>query len=256
MTRTIATILGSLALVAAPALAQDVGSAGSERQDLSNPDSAFVDTTPAKAWQAEIAPTEGGYLIGNPDADMRLTEFISYTCPHCADFTKQAGPAMDLALVAPGKLAVEVRPVIRNWLDLTVTLLARCGDTAGFKDRHRMFLYSQEEWLGRAASAPKSQQQSWARATADARLSAARALDLDDRLATRGMDLPVINACLMDDAAAQSLLDRSNADRTQYGIQGTPSFAINGETLEGVYSWQALLPELEKRHSAGQRGAP
>jgi protein-disulfide isomerase len=89
--------------------------AGQEReQDLSNPDSDFVDTTPKKAWQAEIESTERGFLIGNPDAEARLTEFISYTCPHCADFAREAGPPMDLVLVAPGRLGVEVRSFIRN----------------------------------------------------------------------------------------------------------------------------------------------
>ncbi|WP_291135613.1 thioredoxin domain-containing protein [Erythrobacter sp.] len=230
-------IVTALAAVAAAALGVP---AAAQEQDLSNPDSDFVDTTPKKAWQAEIARTERGFLIGNPDAEARLSEFISYTCPHCADFAKQAGPSMDLVLVAPGKLGVEVRPVIRNWLDMTVTLLAQCGDPAGFKDRHRLFLYTQDEWLSRAANAPQSQQAAWARGTAQARLSAARALDLDDTLANRGMSLSEINACLMDDAAAKRLVDNSNADRAELGIRGTPSFALDGALLKGVHDWQAL----------------
>jgi protein-disulfide isomerase len=222
-----------------------------EPQDLSNPDSAFVDTTPKKAWQAEITETERGHLIGNPDADAQLIEFISYTCPHCADFAKRAGPTMDLALIAPGRMGIEVRPVIRNWLDLTVSLLVQCGDTAGFKDRHRLFLYSQDDWLQRAANSPRSQQEAWSRATAEARLSAARALDLDDTLANQGMALPVINACLADDQAAKKLIADAAANKMQFEYAGTPSFALDGELVEGVYSWEALSPVLEARFAPG-----
>jgi len=242
----IVALAASCAAFAAPAAAQS--------QDLSNPDSDFVDTTPAKAWQAEITKTERGHLIGNPAADIQLTEFISYTCPHCADFAQQGEQALDLALVAPGKLGLEVRPVIRNWLDMTVSLLVQCGDVSGFKDRHSLFLYTQDEWLGRAANAPRSQQAVWARGDAAARLSAARALDLDDTLAKKGMSLSEIDACLSDDAAAKQIAQNSLADKTELGIPGTPSFALDGELLDKVHSWEALRGVLAARYAPA--GAP
>ncbi|AOL23081.1 Thioredoxin [Erythrobacter litoralis] len=241
-----AGLAAGLAVLAAPAAAQN--------QDLSNPDSNFVDTTPTKVWQAEIAQTERGHLIGNPEAEAQLIEFMSYTCPHCAEFAKEAGPSMDLVLIAPGKLGVEVRPVIRNWLDMTVSLLVQCGDVAGFKDRHRLFLYTQDEWLGRAANAPRSQQAAWARGDAAARLSAARALDLDDTLAKKGMSLSEIDACLSDDAAAKRIAQNSLADKTDLGIPGTPSFALDGELLDKVHSWGALRGVLAARYAPA--GAP
>jgi len=233
--------------LSAPANAQQSGQE-SGGQDLSNPDSAFVDTTEKKAWQAEITPTERGFLIGNPDAGTRLTEFISYTCSHCASFAKESGATMDLVLVSPGKLGVEVRPHIRNWLDLTVSLLVQCGDPSGYKDRHRLFLYSQDEWMTRALQAPRSQQADWARASADARLNAARALDLDDMLANRGMDRPDINACLADDEAAKKLVEDTEANRIDYNITGTPSFALDDKLLADIHSWQSLRPVLAERY--------
>ena len=247
MRTAIVALAASCAAFAAPAAAQS--------QDLSNPDSDFVDTTPAKAWQAEITKTERGHLIGNPAADIQLTEFISYTCPHCADFAQQGEQALDLALVAPGKLGLEVRPVIRNWLDMTVSLLVQCGDVSGFKDRHSLFLYTQDEWLGRAANAPRSQQAAWARGDAAARLNAARALDFDDTLVNNGLTLAQINNCLRDDAAARQLLDNGAADRAEIGVRGTPSFAMDGELLEEVHSWPALREALEARYLPGGAAA-
>jgi protein-disulfide isomerase len=132
---------------------------------------------------------------------------------------------------------------------VTVSLLAQCGDPAGFKDRHRLFLYTQDEWLARAANAPRSQQEGWARGTAEARLNAARALDLDDTLVERGMNRAEINACLADDAAAERLMANSKADAEELGVRGTPSFALDGELLDDVHAWPQLRGVLASRYA-------
>ena len=64
-------------------------------------------------------------------------------------------PALELVLLMPGKISLEVRPVIRNALDLTVTLLAQCGDPSGFKSRHQALMLAQADWLGKARTAPR-----------------------------------------------------------------------------------------------------
>ncbi|MEM8725756.1 MAG: thioredoxin domain-containing protein [Pseudomonadota bacterium] len=218
-----------------------------QAQNLSDPESAFKGNERTKTWHAEVERTERGHLIGNPDADAALIEFVSYTCSHCASFAREGEGALDLAVLAPGLMSVEVRPVIRNGLDLAVSLLVQCGDPSGFKARHRMFLFSQDTWLTKASSAPQSQRAMWARGDRNARLNAARALDLDDMLANRGMSLPDINACLLDDAAAKELVDNAHADASEFGVPGTPSFALDGELLADVHSWDALYPVLEER---------
>ena len=112
----------ALALTTGPALAQ---------QDLSRPDSSFQSKDNPGNWQTTIARTDRGHLIGDPKADTKLVEFISYTCPHCADFAARGEPALELVLLMPGKISLEVRPVIRNALDITISLLVQCGDPAG-----------------------------------------------------------------------------------------------------------------------------
>ncbi len=235
-----AALAAALALTA-PANAQE------REQDLSNPDSAFVDTFQKGNWHAVIEPTERGHLIGNPRADAQLIEFVSYTCGHCASFAFEGEPAMDLVLLMPGEMSLEVRPVIRNALDLTVSLLAACGDPRQFKSRHRAFMTSQSQWLRKARAAPQSQQAIWLRGDRNGRLNAARALDLDDMLVKSGQSVADINACLSDDSAAKALIDNSKADRDEFGVPGTPSFALDGKLLKGVHNWEALYPVLSER---------
>ena len=237
--------LASTITLAAAALCAPAGSAAA--QDLANPRSELIDDARPQVWAAKTQRTERGHRTGNPEAEAELIEFISYTCSHCADFAKQSDGTLDLAAVGPGDLSVEVRPVIRNYLDLVVTMLVHCGEPEGFKNRHRMYLYAQDDWLKKAISAPQTQQAIWARGTAEARLSAARSLDLDDMLIGRGVTAPQVNACLADDAAAQAILDNERADRTEFGVTGTPTFALDGKRLEGVHNWPALSGVLQAR---------
>ncbi|MEM9501449.1 MAG: thioredoxin domain-containing protein [Pseudomonadota bacterium] len=241
MTAKLAGIIAAFLAMSAPLAAQE------REQNLSNPDSDFVDTTRKGNWQAVVEPTERGHLIGNPLADVKLIEFVSYTCGHCASFAAEGEPALDLVLLMPGEMTLEVRPVIRNPLDLTISMLVACGDVDQFKSRHRAFMFSQGQWLEKAREAPQGQQAIWARADANARLNMARSLDLDDMMAKRGQSVAEINACLMDDRAADAMIANGRADKAEFAVPGTPSFALDGSLLEGVHSWDALYEVLSAR---------
>lgn len=240
MLRTLRTVvLASAAL----AVAGSVGAQDRE-QDLSNPDSAFVDTTRPGNWHTVAVRTEHGHLLGNPKADARLIEFVSYTCGHCANFAREGDPVMDLTLLMPGDMSIEVRPVIRNAIDLTISLLVACGDEMNFKALHNDFMLSQSKWMAKIQSAPKSQQAIWQRADKASRLNAASALDFDDKLTAKGMSIAEVRTCISDDVAAQKLIDNSNASSAEFGLRGTPSFALDGELLDGVHHWATLEPVL------------
>ena len=233
------------AIVALAALALPASAQTTENQ-LSDPRSAFQGTG-GGMWHARVEKTERGHIIGNPEAEASLIEFISYTCGHCATFAREGEGALDLAVLAPGHMTVEVRPVIRNAIDLTVSMLVACGDTDKFKDRHRLFLMRQPQWLAKVRSAPASQQALFQRADRASRISMAAALDFDDMLASRGVSRVDINTCLSDDRAAQALIDNGNADSAEFSIPGTPSFAMDGELLTGVHEWRTLYPVIAER---------
>ena len=240
-----ATAVGAMTLTAL-ALSLNV-SAPSAAQSLADTRSELIDDLPPQDWLNVVERTEKGYRNGNPEADAQLIEFISYTCSHCADFAKQGDSTLDLAAVGPGHVTIEVRPVIRNYLDLVVSLLVQCGEPAGFKGRHRAFLYAQDTWLTKAVNAPQSQKQIWARGDANARVNASRALGFDDIMRDRGFSMSQISACLRDEARAQKIIANDEADRIEFSITGTPTFALNGETLANVGDWPSLAATLQER---------
>ncbi len=252
-----ALALAAAALHGAPVLAQQA--AAKVQQDLARPDSAF--TGPAKngTWQGTVTRTEKGHLIGNPKAPATMIEFISYTCPHCAEFAGEGEAGLDLTLVSPGKMSLEVRSFIRNPIDLAVSLIAACGPVDGFKDRHRRLMTTQGEWLEKARNAPRSQLEIWFRGDADARVNAASALGLVDMFTKTGLSRSTLTACLMDDKAAAKLMADTDAARSEFAVPGTPSFALDGKLLKDVHDWKALYPVLSARFApkAGtSSGAP
>ncbi len=196
-------------------------------------------------WNNQVTAGDRGYEIGNPEAEVTLTEFVSYTCPHCATFAIQGEAPLQIAYIGTGKLKLDVRSIIRNDLDLAVTMLAQCGDPAKFMRNHTYFMTSQKTWLPKAQNATRAQVMRWTTGNGSvARRAIATDLGFYQMMETRGYSRINVDKCLGDNAKANDLRANTKADFEEFGIRGTPSFAINGETLENVHSWRALEQQL------------
>lgn len=196
-------------------------------------------------WNTTVVESNQGHVIGNPDAENTLAEYISYTCPHCADFAKQGDPVIKLAFIHPGKLKLEVRHLLRDPIDLTAAMLAHCGDTSKFVLNHATFMSTQARWLDVARKANPAQMQRWTGADrAASRRAIASDLGFYELMAGRGYDRVATDRCLSDEAKASAMAKTSAADVQRLGLKGTPSFVLNGELLDGVHSWAALEPHL------------
>ena len=108
-------------------------------------------TGAAPDWTITVTETEAGYLIGNPDAETKVAEYISYTCGHCADFARSGDPALKIGYVRDGNVSVEIRNLLRNPIDLTAAMIAHCGEPNKFALNHAALMLSQDKWLPIAA---------------------------------------------------------------------------------------------------------
>lgn len=202
----------------------------------------------AQNWTATVAKADSGTVIGDPKAKKVLTEYVSYTCPHCAAFTKEADSALKLAYVQPGKMKLEIRHLLRDPVDLTMALLANCGAAAKFPLNHNAFMYAQESWLPKMAASSDAQRQRWSTGEPAARRKAiAGDLGFYTIMERRGYDRAAANRCLSDEAKARELAEVSARDWKLPGIGGTPAFAIDGVVLSGTHNWQQLKGQLDAR---------
>ena len=201
----------------------------------------------AQDWARTVAFEDGGHVIGNPEAETRIVEFMSYTCSHCAKFAREGEPAIRLAVVPTGNYAFEIRHLLRDPVDLSAALLAHCGDPAKFLMNHTAILARFEDWMERAQNATDAQKARWSFGSNAARRRAiASDLGFTEIMESRGYSRVEIDRCLSDETKASAMVEQSQADMESYGVRGTPSFAIDGELLDGVHSWQALEPVLRR----------
>lgn len=200
----------------------------------------------AHNWLTTVTADGTGHRIGNPDAKVHLVEYVSYTCPHCAAFTKEAEGAIQLVYIQRGKATVEIRNLIRDPIDLTVAMLVDCPPLSRFPQNHTAFLAHQESWIGPLTTATDAQQARWRQPTAAGRRAIASDFHLYDIMERRGYTRAEADHCLNDDALMKRIVDSSAADWKKPGIEGTPSFAINGVIMPGTHTWDSLRPQLQE----------
>ena len=198
---------------------------------------------PGGNWAGMLQASDGGHLFGNPEAEKKLIEFMSYTCSHCAEFARKGDAAIKLSYVPTGKISYEVRHLIRDPVDLTAALLTHCGDEKKFGGNHEAIMYRFDEWMDKARNATQAQRSRWQFGTNSARFQAiASDLDFYEIMETRGYRRADLDRCLSDEAKAKALADTSAAAVAKYQLTGTPSFVLDGKLLE-AHDW----PSLEKR---------
>lgn len=194
-------------------------------------------------WDAKLTRTaEGNHLYGNPAAKVRLVEFISYTCPHCAHYAEEAKAPLLGGLVRQGKVAVEIRPFFRNLIDVPASLLAQCGPDTKFLGNHHAILAAQSQWL---VSPSAEVQQKWGALDFAARIKAVAVdMGLYKLMLGRGYTPVQLDQCLGNRALAEKLNQQTGDAVEKLGVQGTPSFLINGK-LQDIYGWEQLRPRLD-----------
>lgn len=187
-----------------------------------------------------IANGKGGHVVGRASAAVKLVEYVSYTCPHCAAFEKEAGDWILMDYVGTGKVSFEYRPVLRNILDVAATLMVNCGAPTRFSANHAMVLRNQAKWLIQPSEA---QLQRWQAGEMPARLRAvASDTGLYAMFERRGYSRIELDRCLADQKQVDTIA-KENQAAFAAGVQGTPSFFINGQ-LQDAHAWDALKPAL------------
>ena len=68
----------------------------------------------AQDWNLTRVQTEQGHRVGNPEADVKLIAFSSYSCPHCAHFEEDSDAALRMAYIKGYYAAWDLKEMIRG----------------------------------------------------------------------------------------------------------------------------------------------
>ncbi|WP_033074099.1 DsbA family protein [Sphingopyxis sp. MWB1] len=199
----------------------------------------------AAPWSASTQTNDlGAHVVGNPAAKIKLVEYFSYTCGACGHFAQESAAPLKSQYVDKGLVQVEYRNLVRDPVDATAALLARCGGKAKFVGNHNAIFAKQADWLGRVQGASEAQMKSWNEGRIEERTrKIAKDVGLITLMQARGYTPAQLNVCLGDAAALSSLVEMTKAGQKQ-GVRGTPSFFINGKQAEG-HQWPAIKTSLD-----------
>ena len=206
---------------------------------------AKVAAPAGKSWSATVSQTaDGGYLMGNPDAPIKVIEFASLTCSHCAEFSKESHEEIKRDFIDTGRVSLEVRNFIRDPLDAMAAAVIRCGPVDRYFPLQENVFASQADLFAGAQANAAGGEAAMKLPPAQRFPALAKAWKLDAFFQSRGVTADQINACLGNIDNISKLEQGTNAAVEKYKIQGTPTFVINGQVAEGIAAWGPLRDRL------------
>jgi protein-disulfide isomerase len=203
---------------------------------------------PGGTWADVVNATSDGFMMGNPNAKVKLIEIGSLSCPHCKAFEDEGVPTLVNNYVKSGQVSWEFRPyVIHGPIDMAADLIVRCNGLKTFFPMVQALYKDQSVWMAKVEATPQDKlEQIQNLPTNQVFVQMASLLGLQDWAAARGVPQAKSNQCLSDQKMIDHEVQVTSNVSTQYpDFAGTPSFIINGKLLENTFSWDKLKPQLD-----------
>lgn len=191
--------------IAAPALAQE-------------------DAVPA-AGPVDLAalmapPTLGEMSVGAETAKVVIIEYASASCPHCAEFANTEYPVLFKDYIETGKVRFIFREFPHNDPAMGAFMLARCAPKERYFPIVDVLFKTQEKWVPNPL------------------------VGLKEIALQAGFTEQTFTACLNNQDVAKKIFEvRAKAET--FGVQGIPTFFINGKRYQGEYTVKAMKAVID-----------
>ena len=192
---------------------------------------AALASTPALA-QEEGAPVDLAELLKPPalgdmalgageGAKVTIVEYASATCPHCAAFHKDVWPKLKTDYIDTGKIRFIFREFPLNDPALAAFMIARAAPKESYFPLIGVFFDTLE---------------TWAKDPANGLLNIAK---------QAGFTQEKFDATLKDEKLAKGIMEIRDGG-VKFGVQGTPTFFLNGKPMRGEVTYDSLKADIDK----------
>jgi len=166
----------------------------------------------------------GNPQLGKDDAPVTVIEFSDFQCPFCQRFRQETFDQIKTNYIDTGKVKFVYRDFplssIHPFAQKAAEAAECANDEGKFWEYHDLLFEKQQEW----ASADESKFKDYAK-------------DIN-------LDPGKFDKCLDDDKYADEV-KKDFQDGAQAGVQGTPSFFINGKQLSGAQPYPAFQAAID-----------
>jgi protein-disulfide isomerase len=167
-----------------------------------------------------VAPAHGEMELGKPDAKVTIVEYASASCPHCAEFATVELPKFMKDYIDAGKVRLLFREFPHNDAAVGAFMVARCAPKEKYFPLVDVLFKTQQTWVPNP-------------------LEGLKAIALQ-----AGFTEETFTACLNNQAVAKSIIDERKRGEG-FGVQGIPTFFINGERYKGDYTFDAMKAVID-----------
>lgn len=237
-----------LGLVAAAALALTGCSKGGDAASSAPAAPVAAKAAPAgQQWSDVVAKTADGYVMGNPDAPIKMIEYGSRLCPTCGALAREGYEPLTKKYVDTGKVSFEFREfMVHGPADFPPALLGNCVDKAAFFPVLEQMFHDQAQFDdGLTKMTPAQQQALQGAKPVQVFKALADAEGIIPYMKQRGLTQAKVDQCMGD----QALIDKftkTTQDKTADGtVKGTPTVLINGKVADNAITWPQVEAALK-----------
>lgn len=161
---------------------------------------------------------------GDPDAPVRMIEYASMTCGHCRNFHDQTYPTLKSEYIETGKVYFILREFPLDNVATAVAMLARCAPEEQYFDIIDLFFATQRQWI-------------------QTENIVGELFNVSKQV---GFSQAAFEACLTNQELLNGIQTVKQSG-SEFGVQSTPTFFINGEMVRGALSVDQLREEIDSR---------
>jgi protein-disulfide isomerase len=175
----------------------------------------------AVAPTGPVGPAQG-YLIGKPDAPVKITEFADFECPGCGNFATVTEPDVRKRLIETGQanLTYYDFPLPQHKNSQAASNAAACAaDQGKFWEMHDAIFGAQDQWNTEATDNPKPFFEKYA-----------------ERL---GLNMQTWDACY-DARKHQGRIMANEAEGERRKVNSTPTFFIADKMYPGALPYDVM----------------
>jgi protein-disulfide isomerase len=174
--------------------------------------------------------TSDDMSMGNDKASVTMIEYASASCPHCAEFNNVVFPAFKAKYIDTGK----VHYVFREFLTPPEEVAAAGFMTARCAGKDKYFSVLDAIYRGQRAMFESGDVHGTLQRIAE----------------SAGISDAKFESCINDEAGLKALNDRVQTYIKRDNISGTPTFIINGKTLDGEQTMASLDKAIASAQTA------
>ncbi len=186
---------------------------------------ALLGLVPGAALAQAGDPRLTERAIGKPDAPVKVEEWFSLTCTHCADFQRVTFPRVRAELIDTGRVRYIWKDFPLDQVALNAAMIARALAPERYEPFITTLLATQDRWaFARGVNSTE---------------------ELAKLAALAGLSRQTFDATLADTELKKAILTAQDEAERKLGVSSTPSFVINGKVSAGAIGFDAFRQAVD-----------